>query len=168
MNSSEHVERTGIDGGRSSLAQVTTGLGFAAFRFAAFLLFLLFPVHVVATLDSPVRAMQAVAFLRSLGLRARATTVSGSIVPSVQVLVPTSREADRALAELAKFASPADLAAAVSGKGEGDQWEQQALPDLSKLPAYLAPPCPGCRVVLPLDSKLARVRAAGRRWMCRR
>jgi hypothetical protein len=111
-------------------------------------------VHVVATFDSPVRAMQAVAYLRGVGLRARATTVSGSIVPAVHVLVPTSREADKAKAELNKFASPADLAAAVLGKTEDDQWERQALPDLSKLPGYLAPPCPGCGRPLPLDSRV--------------
>ena len=59
--------------------------------------------------------MQAVAYLRGVGLRARATTVSGNIVPAVHVLVPTSREADKAKAELNKFASPADLAAVHPG-----------------------------------------------------
>jgi len=101
-------------------------------------------VHTVATYDSPVRAMQAVAYLRSHNLHARASSISGSIVPVVTVYLNSQREANCARTILSKM--PRDVPVT--------NLESQSLPDLSRLPAYLAPPCPNCKRPLPLDAAI--------------
>lgn len=102
---------------------------------------------------SAVEAESAAEFLRQHGLVVRVVQVLGAIPtlggawPSDSELYlgePDRREeAERLLAEMA--ASPLVLDPA---------WEEDARPDLARLDPALAPACPGCGVVLPLDDRL--------------
>lgn len=102
-------------------------------------------VHIVATFQSPVLALRAAERLKEAGIAAGISQVA-TYGPSVaHVFIAHDADKDRAAEVLRQEPDPVpdDL-----------EVEEQSLPDLSRLPAKYAPPCPSCRVVLALDEFL--------------
>jgi Zn finger protein HypA/HybF involved in hydrogenase expression len=100
-----------------------------------------------------VAARQAAAYLIEHGIQARALPTVDAFNPGAVVEIVNPDLAGQARSLLDKF----DL-----HKPEYLQpLEDQALPDLSKLPPEFAPDCPACRAPLPLDAMLIRCQSCG-------
>src|SRR5262245_27650465 len=101
----------------------------------------------------PITARQAAAYLTSHGIVARAVVRIDTFNPgsSVEIVNDDLLEEARALLEQFELHKPEYL----------EPLEDQAVPDLSRLPASFAPTCPGCKARLPLDAVIARCRGCG-------
>ncbi len=108
----------------------------------------------VTRYKNPVTARQAAAYLTSHGIVARAVIVTDAFNNGASVEIADPSQADRARDLLGKF----DLY-----KPEYQQsLEDQATPDLTKLPAHVRPTCPSCAAVLLLDAMIMDCRGCGK------
>jgi rubrerythrin len=100
-----------------------------------------------------VAARQAAAFLTSHGILARAVEIVDAFHPGAMVEVANPALVSEARTLLEKFDRH---------KPEYRQpLEDQAVPDLSKLPPELAPHCPACNALLPLNAMLCQCPGCG-------
>lgn len=115
----------------------------------------------VARYSSAVTAQAVAAYLRDNGvaaqvvgdLLAEAPNHRAMSMSALDVVVASSALVGRAKELVAEFhAQPATL---------DEDWEDQTRPDLSRLPASLAPACPACEVMLPMDEHLSACPACG-------
>lgn len=115
----------------------------------------------VARYSSAVTAQAVAAYLRDNGvaaqvvgdLLAEAPNHRAMSMSALDVVVASSALVGRAKELVAEFhAQPATL---------DEDWEDQTRPDLSRLPAALAPACPACEVTLPMDEHLSACPACG-------
>jgi hypothetical protein len=101
-------------------------------------------MRTVTRYKNPVTARQAAAYLTTHGIIARAVIVTDAFNNGAAVEIADPAQADRAHDLLGKF----DLF-----KPEYQQpLEDQATPDLTKLPPQVRPTCPSCAAALPLDA----------------
>jgi rubrerythrin len=112
-------------------------------------------MRAVTRYRDPITARQAAAYLMSHGIVARAVVVTDPFHPGADVEIRDPAHADAARALLGKFdlLKPEYL----------EPLDDQAVPDLSKLPRHLAPSCPGCDAPLALDTPVARCPTCGAR-----
>lgn len=115
----------------------------------------------VARYSSTVTAQAVAAYLRDNGvaaqvvgdLLAEAPNHRSMSMSALDVVIASNAMLGRAKELVAEFhAQPATLE---------DDWEDQTRPDLSRLPASLAPACPACDVTLPMDEHLSACPACG-------
>lgn len=90
--------------------------------------------------------MQAVSYLRGHGIDAQCGAPTVGLQPGIQVFVTQPSDAKKAK----KLLDGVNLAQEFS-----DAADAMAAPDLTRLPAYLAPPCPSCKKSLPLKNDIA-------------
>ncbi len=105
-------------------------------------------MQTVGTYDSPIRAMQAVSYLRGHGIEAQCGAPMVGMQAGMQVFVVRPSDAKQAK----KLLDNVNLAKEFNDVSVS---EGQAAPDLTRLPAYLAPPCPKCKKRLPLQNDIA-------------
>jgi hypothetical protein len=103
-------------------------------------------MRAVTRYKDPITARQAAAYLTAHGIVARAVIVSDPFNAGATVEIASPALAGTARTLLSQF----DLL-----KPEYLQpLDDQAVPDLSRLPATYAPTCPVCRAPLPLDAMI--------------
>lgn len=91
--------------------------------------------------------MQAVSYLHGHGIDAQCGAASVGLQPGIQVFVTNQSDAKRAK----QLLSNVDLVKVFNS--EFDLVGSQT-PDLTRLPGYLAPPCPKCKKTLPLRNDI--------------
>jgi len=104
------------------------------------------------SMHSPVQAAWAVEELRSQGLEAYAVAVYLDGLRPYRIYVADGADVDQARRTCESYIKGPDF--------EADT-EDAMTPDLSGLDPSLAPACPGCGVVLPLDASLTRCGRCG-------
>jgi hypothetical protein len=110
-------------------------------------------VRTVTRYFDPITARQAAAYLTAHGIVARAVVRIDTFNPetSVEIVNPDLLEAARTLLGQFDLQKPEYI----------EPLEDQAVPDLSKLPPALVPTCPRCRAVLPLSAMITSCGGCG-------